>query len=64
LTLDCKDPSITVEEYAYNETRYRQLLQSDEPRAELLMKEAKQDVVRRWNYYRQMAAMEYKPEDK
>ena len=62
LTLDCKDPSITVEEYAYNETRYRQLLQSDEPRAELLMKEAKQDVVRRWNYYRQMAAMEYKGE--
>jgi pyruvate-ferredoxin/flavodoxin oxidoreductase len=62
LTLDCKDPSITVEEYAYNETRYRQLLQADEPRAEMLMKEAKQDVIRRWNYYRQMAAMEYKGE--
>jgi pyruvate-ferredoxin/flavodoxin oxidoreductase len=63
LTLDSKDPSITLEEYAYNETRYRSLLQSDEARAEMLMKEAKSDVQRRWNYYRQLADMKYTTDD-
>jgi pyruvate-ferredoxin/flavodoxin oxidoreductase len=62
--LDSKDPSVSVEDYAYNETRYRMLLQSDEHRAEILMKEAKQDVTRRWAYYKQMAAMQYEPEQK
>ena len=42
LTLDSKDPTISFEDYAYNETRYRMLLQSDETRAELLMREAKE----------------------
>jgi pyruvate-ferredoxin/flavodoxin oxidoreductase len=63
-TLDSKDPTVTVEEYAYNETRYRMLLQSDEARAELLMKEAKQDVVKRWEKYRQLAAVQSGPEVK
>jgi pyruvate-ferredoxin/flavodoxin oxidoreductase len=35
------------------------LLQSDEQRAEMLMKAAKEDVERRWDLYRQMAAMHY-----
>jgi pyruvate-ferredoxin/flavodoxin oxidoreductase len=59
LTIDSKAPTVSLEEYAYNETRYRMLLQSDEQRAEALMKEAKKDVDRRWNLYRQMAAMHY-----
>jgi pyruvate-ferredoxin/flavodoxin oxidoreductase len=59
LTIDSKDPSITLEEYAYSETRYRMLLQSDEQRAEALMKSAKQDVQGRWDLYKQMAAMHY-----
>jgi pyruvate-ferredoxin/flavodoxin oxidoreductase len=64
LTLDSKDPSIPLEEFAYNETRYRSLLQSDEARAEMLMKQAKTDIQRRWNYYRQLADMKYtKDED-
>jgi pyruvate-ferredoxin/flavodoxin oxidoreductase len=64
LILDSKEPSVTVEEYAYNETRYRMLLQSDEKRAEELMKEAKQDALQRWKFYRQMAAISYSPEEK
>ncbi|MDD5368614.1 MAG: pyruvate:ferredoxin (flavodoxin) oxidoreductase [Anaerolineaceae bacterium] len=55
LTIDSKDPSIPVEEYAYNETRYRMLLQSDEARAETLMREAKDDVQKRWDLYRHLA---------
>jgi pyruvate-ferredoxin/flavodoxin oxidoreductase len=64
LLIDSKDPSVPVEEYAYNETRYRMLLQSDETRAELLMKNANEDVRKRWSYYKQMAAMHYNSEDK
>ena len=38
LLIDSKKPTISFSEYAYNETRYRMLLQSDEKRAEELMK--------------------------
>ena len=63
LMIDSKDPSISVQEYAYNETRYRMLVQSDEPRAEKLMGLAQEDATKRWNLYRQMAAIQYKPND-
>ncbi|HOE34807.1 MAG: pyruvate:ferredoxin (flavodoxin) oxidoreductase [Chloroflexi bacterium] len=67
LQLDSKAPSVKVSEYAYNETRYRMLLQSDEERAEMLMKAAQADAERRWSLYEQMAAMDYsfgnKPEE-
>ncbi|GIV64678.1 MAG: pyruvate-flavodoxin oxidoreductase [Bellilinea sp.] len=59
LQLDSRDPSVPVEEYAYNETRYRMLLQSDESRAEALMKLAREDAIRRWKLYQQMAAIQY-----
>ncbi len=60
LIIDSKDPSISVQEYAYNETRYRMLVQSDEVRAEKLMNDAKNDVSKRWELYKQMAKIEYK----
>ena len=41
LQIDSKAPSINVADYAYNETRYRMLLQQDEERAEELMKGAR-----------------------
>ncbi len=63
LTLDSKAPSIPLEEYAYNETRYRSLLKSDETRAEMLMKEAKADIRRRWDFYQQLADMKYSKPD-
>ncbi len=59
LVIDSKDPTVPVEEYAYNETRYRMLLQSDETRAEMLMKSAKQDVMQRWELFKQMATIQY-----
>jgi len=64
LSIDSKEPTIPVSQYAYNESRYRMLLQSDEQRAELLMKQAQKDVKGRWDLYRQMAAMHYEgPQD-
>jgi pyruvate-ferredoxin/flavodoxin oxidoreductase len=59
LTIDSKEPTIPVSQYAYNETRYRMLLQSNEQRAEDLMQKAQKDSKSRWNLYRQMAAMHY-----
>ena len=48
LMIDSKEPTVSVQEYAYNETRYRMLIQSDETRAEMLMKQARSDVEKRW----------------
>ena len=59
LSIDSKEPTVAVEEYAYNETRYRMLLQSNEERAEMLMAKAKHDASSRWNLYQQMAEMHY-----
>ena len=59
LTIDSKEPTIPVSQYAYNESRYRMLLQSNEQRAEELMKLAQKDARSRWEFYRQMAAMHY-----
>jgi pyruvate-ferredoxin/flavodoxin oxidoreductase len=55
LTLDSKGPSVPLEKYAYNETRYRMLLQSNEQRAEALMQQAKHDVQERWHLYSQLS---------
>jgi pyruvate-ferredoxin/flavodoxin oxidoreductase len=63
LIIDSKKPTVPFSEYAYNETRYRMLLQSDERRAEALMKLAENDVESRWELYQQMAAMNYNGKD-
>jgi pyruvate-ferredoxin/flavodoxin oxidoreductase len=59
LIIDSKDPSIPLSQYVYNETRYRMLAQSDEERAEALLKLAQADVQDRWRYIRYMAEMQY-----
>ncbi len=35
------------------------LLQSDESRAEALMRQAREDAAKRWKLYQQMAAIQY-----
>jgi pyruvate-ferredoxin/flavodoxin oxidoreductase len=55
LILDSKPPSVPLEEYAYNETRYRMLTQSDPNRAEQLLREAEADVRATWRRYQEMA---------
>jgi len=59
LHIECKEPTVPLAQYAYNETRYKMLIQLDEARAEKLMKEAQQDATARWHLYEQMAAMHY-----
>jgi pyruvate-ferredoxin/flavodoxin oxidoreductase len=59
LLIESKEPTISISQYAYNETRYKMLTQIDEARAEKLMKEAQHDAKARWTLYHQMAAMHY-----
>jgi pyruvate-ferredoxin/flavodoxin oxidoreductase len=56
LVIDSKDPSIPLEQYIYNETRYRMLTKSDEQRAEDLLKMAQKDIHARWKMFKQLAA--------
>ncbi|MBI5653045.1 MAG: pyruvate:ferredoxin (flavodoxin) oxidoreductase [Chloroflexi bacterium] len=53
--LDSKAPSLPLPKYAYNETRYTMLVQSNEEAAERLMKLAQEDVNARWKIYEKMA---------
>ncbi|MBN2116038.1 MAG: pyruvate:ferredoxin (flavodoxin) oxidoreductase [Anaerolineales bacterium] len=59
LIMESKEPSIPLSQYAYNETRYKMLIQMDEARAQKLMEEAQHDAKSRWTLYQQMAAMHY-----
>ena len=58
LQLDSKDPSIQVSEYAYNEARYRMLINQDEERAQLLMVSAQKQVDDKWKLLKRTAGIE------
>lgn len=58
LTIDSKEPSIPVSEYAYKENRYRTLVDKDESRAEKLMAEANEDAKLRWSRLQRLAELE------
>ena len=56
LKLDSREPRAPLEQFLYNETRYRMLTQSDPARAEELLHEAQDDVRARWTQYEELAA--------
>jgi pyruvate-ferredoxin/flavodoxin oxidoreductase len=55
LVIDSKEPTISFEEYAYNENRYRALRQSSPELAAELMRQAEANVQRRWKYLKHLA---------
>lgn len=57
LIIDSKDPSLPLEKFIYNETRYRMLVQSDPERAEALLHQAEASVRARWKHYKELAAL-------
>jgi pyruvate-ferredoxin/flavodoxin oxidoreductase len=59
LQLDSREPKLPIKEYMYNEVRFRTLTQSKPERAERLLTLAQQDATARWNYYKQLAEMDY-----
>jgi pyruvate-ferredoxin/flavodoxin oxidoreductase len=62
LQLDSKKPKIPLQDYVYNENRYRMLLKSNPEAAARLLVEAQRVVNTRWQQYEQLAKMEYKME--
>ncbi|HEY4691669.1 MAG TPA: pyruvate:ferredoxin (flavodoxin) oxidoreductase [Anaerolineae bacterium] len=59
LVLDSKPPSLPVEKYMYNETRFKMLTQSNPEVAKQLLVAAQEDVNRRWQMYEQLATMNF-----
>jgi pyruvate-ferredoxin/flavodoxin oxidoreductase len=59
LQLDSKKPKIKFEEYAYQETRFKMLTKINPEAAKKFLEEAQKDVEMRWNFYEQLAAMNY-----
>jgi len=53
--LDSKEPSLPLEKYIYNETRYKMLTLSKPEAAQKLLVEAQQDVQERWRFYQGLA---------
>jgi pyruvate-ferredoxin/flavodoxin oxidoreductase len=61
LQLDSRAPSLPLEAYAYNETRYTMLAHSHPETARRLLEEAQDDVHARWRLYEHWAAMAAPP---
>jgi pyruvate-ferredoxin/flavodoxin oxidoreductase len=55
--LDSKAPKIPLEQYVYNETRYKMLTKSMPERAKMLLRMAQEEVNNRWQLYERMQMM-------
>jgi pyruvate-ferredoxin/flavodoxin oxidoreductase len=56
--LDSRAPKIPLEQYIYNENRYRMLQSSQPQAAEILLDAAQQAVLERWHKYEELAKQE------
>jgi len=59
LQLDSKAPKTSIEDYAYQETRYKMLTLSKPEEAKRLLEFAEEDAKTRWLIYEQLANMDY-----
>jgi len=64
LQLDSRPPTLPLEKYVYNETRYTMLTHSDPEAAKKLLELAQDDVNQRWRLYENWAAMQLSPAEK
>ncbi len=62
LVIDSKPPSISFEEYAYKETRYKALRLSNPALAAELAKQANEEIKRKWNFLMHLSM--YAPEQR
>ena len=61
LLIDSKDPSLPVAEYIYGENRYRMLRTADPDLAARLLRRTEEDVKRRWDFLKHVAARSFRP---
>jgi len=62
--LDSRPPSIPLEQYIYNETRYTMLVNSNPDEAKKLLHAAQENVNERWKLYQHMATMSFEKLEK
>lgn len=62
LKLDSKAPKIKLEDYIYNETRYKMLTKSHPEIAKELLALAQDEVNKQWRYYEQLASLDFSNE--
>ncbi len=55
--LDSRAPKIPLQEYIYNETRFKMLTKIDPDSAKMLLEKAQQEVKDRWTLYERMVAL-------
>ena len=63
LKLDSKAPTISYEDWAYRETRFKMLTKSKPERAKQLIEMAQKEVTLRWHLYEEWAELEYGTND-
>lgn len=59
LQLDSRPPSLPLEKYVYNESRYTMLRQSDPEAAKLLLERSQNEVSAAWRRYEHLARMPF-----
>ena len=57
LIIDSKEPTLPLEDYIYNEVRYKSLKTMNKEEAALLLDEEKKAIKDRWRFYKHMAEM-------
>jgi len=63
LQLDSGKPSITLDKFIYNETRFKVLLRSKPEVAKKLLDESQKQVIKRWNFYKYWSEMPISKEE-
>ncbi len=63
LKLDSRDPKISYQDFAYQQTRFKMLTKSKPEEAKRLIELGQEDVTSRWHLYKQMESLDYGPAD-
>jgi len=61
LKMDSKEPSISFQDFAYNETRFKMLTKAKPERSKMLIDMAQKEIEDRWHLYKAWSEMEYGP---
>ncbi|GHV55445.1 pyruvate-flavodoxin oxidoreductase [Synergistales bacterium] len=59
LSIDCKEPSLPLADYLYEEVRYKSLKTAHPEVAAELLAERERETKMKWRYYQHLAAMDY-----
>jgi pyruvate-ferredoxin/flavodoxin oxidoreductase len=62
LTLDCKAPHAPIEEFMYNETRFKMVTKMNPKAAKEFLQKAQTQVQRSWKVYESLAGMDFSNE--